>query len=297
MLAYIRAIYIPVSFKTSEDYPELSTWAMIKFNMGTSRNIWRGANFTAHPVHDTWGLGIWSQHSIGFDMKGLVQLCSIDHRERKQNVYEAKMIRIVQRTEVATTAVVESRSDTYDFNLVNVLNAHTGLSFQYTPGKKGSWFEDFFGNVVQFALGFVPGIGPLLLVAFSLARTAIFNPDNFFHELSLWVPVVKITEQFKRDIQASSTEMKQLMASSTLGAGEDDMEPPDGGESRMSSEAQNEAFKEMVRLLAETANEGRSREGNADAVEDGVEEQVLLSNDPVEEPVPESGESVAGVSE
>ncbi|KAF4993973.1 hypothetical protein FGRMN_6104 [Fusarium graminum] len=212
MLAHIRAIYIPVAHSTSKDYPGLSTWLQISFVQPRNIPIWRGGStFTNHPTTSQNGLGVWRAATIGFDFTGLTELLCCPRQFRKVNVFQAKFVKIVNATSIRTVSVAGSYNDRYDFDWATITRAHSGLNIEWGKGEKGSWFEDFFKNALTFGIGFIPGIGPLLAIAFSLTWTAIRDPDQFIHELSLWVPSVKIPELFDRDIRISSKQIRGLV--------------------------------------------------------------------------------------
>ncbi|KAH7217020.1 uncharacterized protein BKA55DRAFT_627655, partial [Fusarium redolens] len=209
MLARIRAIYIPVAFSASKDHPNLSMWLQVSFTQARVVDIWRGgSSFMGHETNPTSGLGVWREHTIGFDITGLTELLSCPRQFRKVNPYEAKFIKLVHRDTVRTVSVKDSYHDQYDFSWLTIAQAHSGLNIEWGKGQKGSWFEDFFKNAISFGLGFVPGVGPLLSIAFNLGWTAVVNPDQFMHELSLWAPSVKIPELFKDDVRKNSAEIR-----------------------------------------------------------------------------------------
>ncbi|KAL5590384.1 hypothetical protein FOBRF1_013941 [Fusarium oxysporum] len=211
MLARIRAIYIPVAFSASKDHPNLSMWLQVSFTQSRVVDIWRGGStFEGHQLNPTSGLGVYRSYTVGFDITGLTELLSCPRQFRKVNPYEAKFIKIVPRTKIQTVPVNGSYSDAYDFNWITIAQAHSGLNIEWGKGEKGSWFEDFFKNAIAFSLGFVPGVGPLLSVAFTLGWTAVVSPDRFMYELSLWAPAVRLPELFDVDIRKSSTEIRAL---------------------------------------------------------------------------------------
>ncbi|KAI1033921.1 hypothetical protein LB503_011058 [Fusarium chuoi] len=211
MLARIRAIYIPVAFSASKDYPHLSMWLQVSFTQNRVVNIWRGgSSFLGHETGTTSGLGVWRNHTIGFDITGLTELLSCPRQFRKVNPYEAKFIKLVHRDSIKNVPVKDSYRDAYDFSWLTIAQAHSGLNIEWGKGEKGSWFEDFFRNAITFGLGFIPGVGPLLSIAFSLGWTAAVNPDKFMHELSLWAPTIKIPELFEYDVRKDSAEIRTL---------------------------------------------------------------------------------------
>ncbi|KAF5248735.1 hypothetical protein FANTH_5805 [Fusarium anthophilum] len=211
MVARIRAIYIPVAFSASKNHPNLSMWLQVSFTQNRVADIWSGgSSFLGYETTAASGLGVWRGHSIGFDITGLTELLSCPRQFRKVNPYEAKFIKIAPRDTIRTVSVTDSYSDAYDFSWITIERAHSGLDIEWGKGEKGSWFEDFFKNAVAFGLGVVPGVGPLLSIAFSLGWTAVVNPDRFMYELSLWAPSVKVPELFEEDVRKNSAEIRAL---------------------------------------------------------------------------------------
>ncbi|KAF5679387.1 hypothetical protein FHETE_804 [Fusarium heterosporum] len=212
MLTPIRAIYIPVAHSASEDHPGLSTWLQVSFVQPKNISIWReGSTFTGHQTDSQNGLRVYRNFTVGFDFTGLTELLCCPRQFRKVNVFQAKFVKIVPASNIRTVSVAASYNDAYDFDWATITRAHSGLNIEWGKGEQGSWFEDFFKNALTFGIGFIPGIGPMLAIAFSLTWTAIRDPDKFMHELSLWVPSVKIPELFDRDVRASAGRIKGLV--------------------------------------------------------------------------------------
>ncbi|PQE08755.1 hypothetical protein CJF31_00010235 [Rutstroemia sp. NJR-2017a BVV2] len=211
MLGYIRAIYIPLSFQASQDYPHLSKWAQVNFTHNNSA-FWRGGDqFTPHTSSRTFGLGIHRDYALGLDITGLAQLLSCPAEFRKVNCYQAKYIKIVWSNTIKSVPIQKSYSDSYDFSWTKIMSAHSGMSLEFGKAPRGTWLGDFIRNAITYGLGFIPVVGPILSVAFSLGWTAVANPDGFMRELSLWAPQVKLIELLKEDLEKSSKEIKGLV--------------------------------------------------------------------------------------
>ncbi|KLO97360.1 Uncharacterized protein LW93_3338 [Fusarium fujikuroi] len=180
------------SFSASKDYPHLSMWLQVSFTQNRVVNIWRGgSSFLGHETGTTGGLGVARNHTVGFDITGLTELLSCPRQFRKVNPYEAKFIKIVHRDSIKTVPVKDSYQDSYDFSWRTIAQAHSGLNIEW--GK-----------------GFVPGVGPILSIAFSLGWTAVVDHDKFMYELSLWAPAVRILELFEDDVCKNSAEIRAL---------------------------------------------------------------------------------------
>ncbi|KAJ4122728.1 hypothetical protein NW768_010169 [Fusarium equiseti] len=211
MLAHIRAIYIPLAWVSSEDHPHLSTWLQVNFTSGKEIPIWRGGeSFMAHPTDRTAGLGVWRDATVGFDITGLIHLLSVPRQFRKYNPYTAKFIKIVGRDSIKTVPLGDSYSDFSDYSWLDITKMQTGMNIEYVPGNQSNWFEDFFKNALEFGLGFIPGVGPLLSIFSSLAWTAIREPDKLLGQLTLWMPTLKLAHDELEDMKKSSIEMRRL---------------------------------------------------------------------------------------
>ncbi|CEJ57898.1 hypothetical protein PMG11_06575 [Penicillium brasilianum] len=79
------------------------------------------------------------------------------------------------------------------------------VSFRYIEWKKGDykghWLISYFNNAMAFAIGYVPIIGPLLAIGWSVAYTAIAQPDEFADELREQIPSVELLEGFVTEIK------------------------------------------------------------------------------------------------
>ncbi|SCV49048.1 uncharacterized protein FFB14_10679 [Fusarium fujikuroi] len=171
-------------------------WIDVSFTQNRVVNIWRGgSSFLGHETGTTGGLGVARNHTVGFDITGLTELLSCPRQFRKVNPYEAKFIKIVHRDSIKTVPVKDSYQDSYDFSWRTIAQAHSGLNIEW--GK-----------------GFVPGVGPILSIAFSLGWTAVVDHDKFMYELSLWAPAVRILELFEDDVCKNSAEIRALTCES-----------------------------------------------------------------------------------
>ncbi|PQE27332.1 hypothetical protein CJF32_00000301 [Rutstroemia sp. NJR-2017a WRK4] len=197
----------------SADYPHLSKWAQVNFTQN-SNPFWRGGDqFTPHSCSRTYGLGLHRDYAVGLDITGLVPLLSCLVEFHKMNVYRAKLVKIVWSSSIKTVPVQKSYSDSYDFSYTRIMSAHSGMTIEFGQASKGNWLGDFLKNAITFGIGFIPGVGPLLSVAFSLGWTAIANPDDFMRELSLWAPQIALIDQslLIADLAKISKEIKLLV--------------------------------------------------------------------------------------
>jgi hypothetical protein len=83
------------------------------------------------------------------------------------------------------------------------------MNIEFGKGE-GSWLERFFKNALEFAVGFVPIVGPLLSIVTSLSWTAISDPDQFPDAISMWVPSAKVGLDWMEEMRQSANEMRRL---------------------------------------------------------------------------------------
>lgn len=171
-MGYIRAIYIPIAHQIDAQYKHLCTYIQINFTQRGLVQIWRPRDkkFAGHNCDKTFGLKIYQDHAVGLDVYGLLQLLALRRQLRQLNAYTSKFISFVPCSAIKTILLSPkgSRVDGYDFNFATIANANFGVELQWMPHKPTTWFADYVKNVITFGLGFVPGIGFILSICFSL---------------------------------------------------------------------------------------------------------------------------------
>ncbi len=213
LFAPIRAIYFPIAHSTDKDYPQLCTYVQINFALSRTLPVWRGGEeFANHRFDATQGLGIWSDHAVGIDVYNALTLLSMPRQLRKGNVFNLKMIKIVDRTTIDNSVMYLGGSwPEYDFDWKSIANASFGLDLQWKPCQKSTWIESFLKNAITYGSGFVPVMGPLLCVAFPLVWTAIFDPDSFFAEFKTVFPPVDLTDKLRSEITECLNDLRSFI--------------------------------------------------------------------------------------
>ena len=99
-----------------------------------------------------------------------------------------------------------------DVNYQLIHKAHSGLDLMWKKADDKTWAEDFTKNLLSFGLGFVPGIGPLLAIAFAVTWSAIRDDkETFWHDLSMWAPGVQCTPDEKAKVEKSFIASQQYV--------------------------------------------------------------------------------------
>ena len=107
-----------------------------------------------------------------------------------------------------------NREDKYDFNC-----AVLELVWKPLTPKENPWFADAFKNTVVFGLGFVPGVGFLLQIGFTLGWSALMTPDAFLEDLKAAVPAVAWTDGIMSESKLSVEEIRTYLPAGWVGAG------------------------------------------------------------------------------
>ena len=191
------------------------TFYQINFTQRGLAQIWRPTDnkFLGHVCNKTFGLQIHHGHSVGFDIYGLVQLLALPRQLRQLNAYTSKLISLVKCDAIKTIPLSPkgSRLDGYDFDFAKVASANFGVELQWVPHTPSTWFGDYVKNVITFGLGFVPGIGFILSISFSLGWTALTDPDSFYDALKASIPAVLLTDGLISELKKDAAETKKLL--------------------------------------------------------------------------------------
>ncbi|KAI4184282.1 MAG: hypothetical protein L6R41_004853 [Letrouitia leprolyta] len=198
--APIRAVYFPLAHVCSEAFPDICSYIMVDFRLRESirlhtpienSNGWYSAQ-----LFDTEGLGRshW-RRSLVFDLQGIYHYLSLPRQLRNpdQGLYSAKdrgdiLITICLANAITPTAGVSEdqmrqRERKVEFNremdLARVVSANLGVDLVWAPYEYSSFLFNLFTSLADFALGFIPVVGPLLSFGFSITITAITDPDFF----------------------------------------------------------------------------------------------------------------------
>ncbi|KAL8784076.1 MAG: hypothetical protein Q9195_009185 [Heterodermia aff. obscurata] len=82
-----------------------------------------------------------------------------------------------------------------------------------TPPQKSTWQENFIRNVLTIAIGFVPGVGPLLQIAFSVGWTLVTenDPKAAFDTLKSLCPGVELADNIVSDLTRGALEIRSYL--------------------------------------------------------------------------------------
>lgn len=184
----IRAIYFPVCQQTDEAYKQYCTYVVIDFKARDTINCFNTVGEPrTYPSTREAGLGLDRGLTWLFKVPDLVTYLTIPHKVRnpEYGVYNAKT-----KTDalfLVAYAGLNWRSNDNraeegfrrEIDLASVISATFGVEVGWRPYKYSSFILDLVTHVVQLGLGFIPGAGPLLSVAFGIGLQLLNDPDTF----------------------------------------------------------------------------------------------------------------------
>lgn len=179
----VRAVYFPLAYQCDENFQDLCSYLMIDFRMRESIDF-SGTTFECSSTHgltkDNW---FWT---VGFDLQGLYGYLALPHQLRNPDfgLYEARtdgdeLIWIRWNTDIGDTKSETKVNFDREMDLAKVVSANLGVDLVWTPYEFSSWAVELFTSLTEFALGFIPVVGPLLAVDFTITVTALTDPDFF----------------------------------------------------------------------------------------------------------------------
>ena len=213
LLAYVRAIYIPIAHKSSEKCPDLCTYVHLRFNSLKDFEFEYHQDKTpdkqAHlydfekaavskkkiVCNKNSGIGPDGTLAIGLNVTKLVTALSIPRTFRKEDAFSSGGIIAVDSSLIPLVGIQQTLDDSCMADWTKVAGENQGLTIEWGKGNwEDPWFISFFKDSMTFAIGWIPLIGPFLAIGWSLAFTAIQDPDNFMNTLRSAIPSVRLGE-------------------------------------------------------------------------------------------------------
>ncbi|KAL8778972.1 MAG: hypothetical protein Q9213_007157 [Squamulea squamosa] len=215
MLAYIRAIYLPVAYSVSKDHPDICSFVQVNFALSRIVKFWHGeGKFQDVQTDKVLGLGVNVQRTLALDVSGLIELLTLPRQLRRDNCYNLKLIKLQQAISLQPyQPVLKTYSNGPDISWLTVANGNYGLDLTWQPAQKSSWQETYIRNVLTIGIGFVPVAGPFLQVAFSVGWTLVSqeDPEAAFALLKDLVPGILLTEKIKIELKKAASETRAFL--------------------------------------------------------------------------------------
>ena len=198
LTAIVRAVYFPLAYQCDENFEGLCSYLMVDFRMRKSiafRNSDHG--ITTLECSSVYGLtkDAWSW-SMGFDLQGLYGYLALPRQLRNPDfgLFESsskgdELIWLTHNEYIGEHNPETKVSFDREMDLAKVVSSNLGVDLVWTPYEFSSWAVKLFTSLVEFGLGFIPVVGPLLAVEFSITVTAITDPDFFKSDNILELPL------------------------------------------------------------------------------------------------------------
>ena len=184
-----RAIYFPLAHQAGPGFEDLCVYLMIDFRLRQGVQIRNGAGSLVPLAFDRErGLTYRHHDVLSFDLKGIYDYLILPAQLRapEKGLYRTErrgdeLITLWDRTRPSPGSPLTTtrRQFVRHIDLVTVINDNFGVDVTWQPYQHSVWVFDFLIHVTTLALGFVPGVGPLLAVSFSVGMQVIIDPDGF----------------------------------------------------------------------------------------------------------------------
>ncbi|KAF5000457.1 hypothetical protein FGRMN_1788 [Fusarium graminum] len=184
----LRAIYLPVVQTTDEAFPGLCTYVVIDFRHRTHLDIFNVAGFSQRiQINTRDGLGYRDDLTWGFNIPNIIAYLTIPSKLRNpdQGLFKTKV-----RGDELVVCANSSRSWAGSFtharffremDMADILSATFGVEVGWRPFEYSSFLKNIILQVIELGLGFIPGAGPILSVAFGIAVQLLQDPTSFHH--------------------------------------------------------------------------------------------------------------------
>ena len=187
-----RAVYFPIAHQAGPGYEDLCVYLMIDFRLRQSVTINSPAYGRTVEMKFDRELGLTYRHTdvMSFDLKGIYNYLMLPQQLRNpdKDLYSPKnpkdaLVTLWNCSHPTPYSAQGVKADTFKFvreiDLVKVINDNYGVDVTWQPYEYSSWVIDFLTHITELGLGFIPVIGPMLSVSFSIGLQAIVDPDSF----------------------------------------------------------------------------------------------------------------------
>ncbi|KAF5245230.1 hypothetical protein FAUST_1885 [Fusarium austroamericanum] len=221
----IRAVYFPVAQQTDQAFANLCTYVVIDFRHRGEVDImdYRGFNFNKFPVTSHAGLGWRENFTWGFHVPDIIAYLTIPHKLRNpdQRLFKAKDRRddlvVCAPSSIAwrsTFTVIHHPDFFRQIDYANVLSATFGVEVGWRPYEPSNFLRNLVIDLVNLGLGFIPGVGPILSVAFGIAVQLLEDPESFSHD-----NILNINQTAMDELTRSSRKHRKYLAPDFMGKG------------------------------------------------------------------------------
>ncbi|CAF3518180.1 unnamed protein product [Fusarium graminearum] len=221
----LRAIYFPVAHTSDEAFPNMCTYVVIDFRHRDTTLItdYLGGFATWYPTTSHGGLGRRDNVTWGFHMPDIIAYLTIPHKLRNPDYRVFHSKRWSDDLVVSATSSIHWRSNAAvlhhphffrQIDFADVLSATFGVEVGWRPYEPSRFLRDLLISLVDLGLGFIPGVGPILSVAFGIAVQLLEDPESFSHE-----NILNINQTAMDELTRSSRKHRKYLAPDFMGKG------------------------------------------------------------------------------
>ena len=204
-----------MAYSVSKDHPELCSFVQVNFALSRTVKFWHGeGHFKDIKTDAVMGLPKNVQRTLALDVTGLIELLTLPRQLRRDNCYNLKLLKLQQAISLQPDpGVSKTYSDDPDISWLTVANGNYGLDLTWQPPQKSTWQENFIRNVLTVGIGFVPGVGPILQIMFSVGWTMVSeeDPEAAFELLKNLCPGIDLTEKMIDELRKAATETRDFL--------------------------------------------------------------------------------------
>ena len=198
LLSPFRAIYFPLAHQAGPGFEDLCVYLMIDFRLRQGAEMLYPAINTYRPLRFDREKGLDYRHTdvMSIDLKGIYDYLILPQQLRapEKGLYRTErrgdeLITMWDRARPSpmrpgggngpNPVLTVRRPFLRDIDLVGVINDNFGVDVTWQPYQYSSWVVKFITHIVNLGLGFIPVVGPLASVSFSVTLQAITDPDGF----------------------------------------------------------------------------------------------------------------------
>lgn len=187
-------------------------------NFALSRTVkfWHGeGRFDDVKTDQVLGLQPDVKRTLAVDVTGLIQLLTLPRQLRRDNCYNLKLLQLHPATSMPMDDLWISKYYAHktDISWVTVAKGNYGLDLTWQPPQKSTWEETFIKNTLTVAAGFVPAVGPIVQIMFSVGWTLISeeDPQAALRLLQDLCPAVDLSEHIVDELKKAAAESREFL--------------------------------------------------------------------------------------
>lgn len=111
----------------------------------------------------------------------MITLLSVPRKLRVTNIWKEKLVMFRKTQHIKTITPTTNPVPKRNLDFVTLVNASFAVELVWkpVPPQQTSFLTNLLGTILTSAAGLIPGIGPVLAVAFSVGWQAMTDPDGF----------------------------------------------------------------------------------------------------------------------